>query len=206
MYPMRNSLPEHVRAQSNEILNKHLAAAIDLHAQLKQAHWNVRVPAFIAIHELFDRISVEVKAMSDLIAERVAGLGGTARGTIQLASERSFLAPICSRSGLSKPIFRLWPHSGARRGRRSMEQSPLETRTPQTFSSASHALSISSYGWLSRTMSRSERLRRGLDKIDAPASTDEAYTTHSQEQGAAKRLRRSIANWVNEGGAGGEVR
>lgn len=93
MYPTRNSLPEHVRAQSNEILNKHLAAAIDLHAQLKQAHWNVRGPAFIAIHELFDRISVEVEAMSDLIAERVAGLGGTARGTIQLASERSFLAP-----------------------------------------------------------------------------------------------------------------
>ena len=93
MYPTRNSLPEQVRAQSNEILNKHLAAAIDLHAQLKQAHWNVRGPAFIAIHELFDRISVEVEAMSDLIAERVAGLGGTARGTIQLASERSFLAP-----------------------------------------------------------------------------------------------------------------
>lgn len=93
MYPTRNSLPEHVRAQSNEILNKHLAAAIDLHAQLKQAHWNVRGPAFIAIHELFDRISVEAEAMSDMIAERVAGLGGTARGTIQLASERSFLAP-----------------------------------------------------------------------------------------------------------------
>jgi len=93
MYPTRNSLPEHVRSQANEILNKHLAAAIDLHAQLKQAHWNVRGPAFIAIHELFDRISVEAEAMSDLIAERVAGLGGTARGTIQLASERSFLAP-----------------------------------------------------------------------------------------------------------------
>ena len=93
MYPTKNSLPEHVRAQSNEVLNKHLAAAIDLHAQLKQAHWNVRGPAFIAIHELFDRISVEAEGMSDLIAERVAGLGGTARGTIQLASERSFLAP-----------------------------------------------------------------------------------------------------------------
>lgn len=93
MYLTRNSLPEPVRAQSNVLLNTHLAAAINLHAQLKQAHWNVRGPAFIAIHALFDRIAGEVEAMSDLIAERVAGLGGTARGTIQLASERSFLAP-----------------------------------------------------------------------------------------------------------------
>ena len=93
MCPTQNSLPEHVRAQSIELLNRHLAAAIDLHAQLRQAHWNVRGPAFIAIHELFDRISGEAEGMSDVIAERVGGLGGTARGTLQVAAERSFLSP-----------------------------------------------------------------------------------------------------------------
>jgi starvation-inducible DNA-binding protein len=93
MRSTRNTLPETIRAQSVELLNKHLAAAIDLHAQVKQAHWNVRGPSFIAIHELFDKVSEEVEAYSDAIAERAGGLGGTAHGTIQVAAERSFLVP-----------------------------------------------------------------------------------------------------------------
>jgi starvation-inducible DNA-binding protein len=93
LQPTHNTLSENIRAQSVELLNKHLAAAIDLHAQVKQAHWNVREPAFIAIHELFDKVSVEVENYSDLIAERAGGLGGTAHGTIQVAEERSFLIP-----------------------------------------------------------------------------------------------------------------
>jgi len=93
MHPTRNTLSENIRAQSVELLNKHLAAAIDLRAQVKQAHWNVRGPAFIAIHELFDRVAVEVEGYSDLIAERAGGLGGTANGTVQAAAERSFLVP-----------------------------------------------------------------------------------------------------------------
>jgi starvation-inducible DNA-binding protein len=93
MQPTRNTLSENIRAQSVELLNKHLAAAIDLHAQVKQAHWNVRGPAFIAIHELFDKVSVEVENFSDAIAERARGLGGTAHGTVQIAAERTFLIP-----------------------------------------------------------------------------------------------------------------
>lgn len=88
-----NTLAEPIRAQSIELLNRHLAAAIDLHAQTKQAHWNVRGPSFIAIHELFDRVSGEVETYSDMIAERAGALGGTAQGTIQLAAERSYLIP-----------------------------------------------------------------------------------------------------------------
>ena len=93
MHPTHNTLSESIRAQSVELLNKHLAAAIDLHAQVKQAHWNVRGPSFIAIHELFDKVSTEVENYSDLIAERAGGLGGTAYGTVQVAAERSFLVP-----------------------------------------------------------------------------------------------------------------
>jgi starvation-inducible DNA-binding protein len=88
-----NTLPEDIRAQSIALLNRHLAAAIDLHAQVKQAHWNVRGPAFIAIHELFDTVSGAVEDYSDLLAERARALGGTAQGTIQVAVERSFLVP-----------------------------------------------------------------------------------------------------------------
>jgi starvation-inducible DNA-binding protein len=91
MRQTRNTLSEEVRAQSIELLNHRLAAAIDLHAQLKQAHWNVRGPAFIAVHELFDKVSEEAENYSDLIAERAGALGGTAQGTVQVAAERSFL-------------------------------------------------------------------------------------------------------------------
>ena len=93
MQPTHNTLPAAIRAQSIELLNKHLAAAIDLQAQAKQAHWNVRGPGFIAIHELFDKVAEDVEAYSDMLAERAGGLGGTARGTIQAAAANSFLIP-----------------------------------------------------------------------------------------------------------------
>ncbi|TBW40288.1 DNA starvation/stationary phase protection protein Dps [Siculibacillus lacustris] len=93
MHPTHNTLSENIRTQSVELLNKHLAAAIDLQAQVKQAHWNVRGPTFIAVHELFDRVAGEVGAYSDQLAERAGGLGGTAHGTVQVAAERSFLIP-----------------------------------------------------------------------------------------------------------------
>ncbi len=93
MHKTHNTLPEEIRIQSVELLNQHLAAAIDLHAQMKQAHWNVRGPGFIAIHELFDKVSAEVEDFSDLIAERAGGLGGTANGTIQTATKHSYLNP-----------------------------------------------------------------------------------------------------------------
>ena len=93
MRATHNTLSENVRTQTAEILNRHLAAAIDLHGQLKQAHWNVRGPTFIAVHELFDRVAKEAEGYSDLLAERAAGLGAVAEGTVQVAAERSFLVP-----------------------------------------------------------------------------------------------------------------
>jgi starvation-inducible DNA-binding protein len=93
MQKTHNTLSEQIRIQSVALLNRHLAAAIDLHAQMKQAHWNVRGPGLIAIHELFDRVSTAVEEYSDMIAERAGGLGGTANGTIQVAAEHSFLIP-----------------------------------------------------------------------------------------------------------------
>jgi starvation-inducible DNA-binding protein len=93
MQPTHNTLSENVRAQSAELLNRHLAAAIDLHGQLKQAHWNVRGPTFIAVHELFDKVAQKVEGYTDQIAERAAGLGAIAEGTVQVAAEHSFLVP-----------------------------------------------------------------------------------------------------------------
>ena len=88
-----NSLTENIRGQSIDLLNKNLAAAIDLHGQLKLAHWNVRGPAFIAIHELFDKVSAEVEEFSDMLAERTGALGGVAKGGIKMVAETSYLKP-----------------------------------------------------------------------------------------------------------------
>lgn len=93
MHATHNTLSENIRAQSAELLNKHLAAAIDLHGQVKQAHWNVRGAGFMAVHELFDDVAEAVETYSDMIAERTGGMGSTAFGTVQTATKRSFLVP-----------------------------------------------------------------------------------------------------------------
>ena len=75
-----------------EILNQRLADASDLKSQAKQAHWNVKGPQFIALHELFDQVATAAEAHTDLIAERITTLGGTAYGTVRQAAERSSLS------------------------------------------------------------------------------------------------------------------
>lgn len=93
MQQTHNTLDKSIREQSVTILNHHLAAAIDLHAQVKQAHWNVRGPGFLAIHELFDKTAEEVEKYSDMLAERAGNLGGTAQGTLPVVVGRSFMVP-----------------------------------------------------------------------------------------------------------------
>jgi starvation-inducible DNA-binding protein len=91
MYKTKIDLSEKVRRNIIVILNDRLANAIDLQSQVKQAHWNVKGPHFIALHELFDKISDVVFERIDEIAERVTSLGGTAEGTVAVAAKRSKL-------------------------------------------------------------------------------------------------------------------
>jgi starvation-inducible DNA-binding protein len=73
------------------MLNARLADASDLKSQAKQAHWNVKGPGFIALHELFDRIAGELGGHVDDMAERITALGGVAEGTVQAVAGRSRL-------------------------------------------------------------------------------------------------------------------
>ena len=91
MFPTKNDLAEDVRTKAIELLNARLADAIDLATQVKQAHWNVKGPNFIALHELFDKINEDVEEYVDDIAERAVQLGGVAEGTARLAVKRSTL-------------------------------------------------------------------------------------------------------------------
>ena len=91
MYQTKNDLPAPTRADVIAILNARLADSIDLMHQAKQAHWNVKGPSFIALHKLFDEVVDAAEASMDLLAERVVQLGGTAEGTIQVATARTGL-------------------------------------------------------------------------------------------------------------------
>jgi starvation-inducible DNA-binding protein len=93
MHATRNDLPARTRAKVIGALNTRLAEAIDLGAQAKHAHWNVKGPQFIALHELFDRIAESVEEHVDELAERITALGGTAYGTIAAVARASSLAP-----------------------------------------------------------------------------------------------------------------
>src|SRR5215510_8718826 len=91
MYTTQNDLPAMTRADVIAILNARLADSIDLMQQAKQAHWNVKGPSFIALHTLFDAVVDAAEDSMDLLAERVVQLGGTAEGTIQVATTRTGL-------------------------------------------------------------------------------------------------------------------
>ena len=92
MFKTKNDLPEATRAKAVGLLNARLADCIDLQTQTKQAHWNVKGPHFIALHELFDKINEDVEDYVDDIAERAVQLGGVAEGTVRMAAKRSSLA------------------------------------------------------------------------------------------------------------------
>ncbi|HKV98149.1 MAG TPA: DNA starvation/stationary phase protection protein Dps [Gammaproteobacteria bacterium] len=91
MYTTKNSFPEKSRTQAIGILQQNLADATDLMHQAKQAHWNVKGPSFIALHELFDKIADASAEYADLIAERIMQFGGSAEGTVRMAAKRSHL-------------------------------------------------------------------------------------------------------------------
>jgi starvation-inducible DNA-binding protein len=93
LYRTKIDVPANARAALVGLLNARLADAIDLAMQMKQAHWNVKGPSFIALHEMFDRIHGEVQVHVDDIAERITALGGTAEGTAAVAAGKSGLPP-----------------------------------------------------------------------------------------------------------------
>jgi starvation-inducible DNA-binding protein len=91
MYETENDISLQRRTELNALMNQRLASALDLQLQMKQAHWNVKGPSFIALHELFDKVDEAVEDYVDLIAERIVQLGGTAEGTVRVVAARTRL-------------------------------------------------------------------------------------------------------------------
>ncbi len=85
MTDMYIDLPETTVRTATGRLQERLADAVVLQTHARQAHWNVRGPAFIALHELFDRVAALAVAQADALAERIGALAGRAQGTAQAA-------------------------------------------------------------------------------------------------------------------------
>ncbi|TQF16753.1 DNA starvation/stationary phase protection protein Dps [Myxococcus llanfairpwllgwyngyllgogerychwyrndrobwllllantysiliogogogochensis] len=91
MYKSPSPLPEKTRASLVESLNARLADGLDLHSQIKVAHWNIKGPQFAALHPLFETFAVSLANHNDSIAERAVTLGGKAFGTTRHVSKSSRL-------------------------------------------------------------------------------------------------------------------
>jgi starvation-inducible DNA-binding protein len=91
--PTKNDLKSNTKTVSIDLLNARLADAIDLALVTKQAHWNVKGPQFIAVHEMLDGFRAELDGHVDTLAERAVQLGGTAHGTSQAVAKASTLKP-----------------------------------------------------------------------------------------------------------------
>jgi starvation-inducible DNA-binding protein len=101
LHPTQNNLREQIRRKAIDLLNQQLADVLDLGLQAKQAHWNVKGPHFIGLHELFDKVAEELEEFTDGIAERAVELGGVALGTVQVIAKESSLGayPLTISSG-----------------------------------------------------------------------------------------------------------
>jgi starvation-inducible DNA-binding protein len=91
LHPTRIDIPLEIRAYLITLLNQTLACTVDLRSHVKQACWNVKGTDFAPLHALFAAMATEFEAYTDLVAERIAVLGGMARGTTRMAATQSTL-------------------------------------------------------------------------------------------------------------------
>ncbi|GGL54413.1 DNA starvation/stationary phase protection protein Dps [Wenxinia marina] len=84
-------LSAQTRTKVCEILNERLADQIALTLAVKQAHWTLKGPGFIGVHELLDEVADRLREGADLMAERVTTLCGFPHGTAEAVAEKATL-------------------------------------------------------------------------------------------------------------------
>lgn len=91
LYKSPSPLSETARKAVADTLNARLADGLDLHSQIKVAHWNIKGPQFASLHPLFETFAVSLANHNDAMAERVVTLGGRAYGTARHVAAASRL-------------------------------------------------------------------------------------------------------------------
>jgi starvation-inducible DNA-binding protein len=121
LHPTRIEIPQEIRLYVIQLLNQTLACTVDLRSHVKQAGWNVRGQDFSPLQVLFATMASELDAYADLVAERIAVLGGIALGTAHTAAIQSRLAAypdalVDGHAHLVALAERLAPYARAMRG------------------------------------------------------------------------------------------
>lgn len=91
MYKSPSPLSPEARTAVAAALNARLADGLDLHGQIKVAHWNIKGPHFAALHPLFESFAVGLAAHNDAVAERAVTLGARVFGTARHVARTSTL-------------------------------------------------------------------------------------------------------------------
>ena len=91
MHSTPNPLPVKARTAICAALLTVLTDGLDLHSQIKVAHWNIKGPQFAALHPLFDQFATDLAVQNDELAERILTLGSLAVGTARHVAKNSRL-------------------------------------------------------------------------------------------------------------------
>ena len=91
LHETQNGTKSNAKKVSIEVLNARLSDGIDLALDVKQAHWNLKGPQFIGIHEMLDGFRTELDDFNDKVAERAVQLGATAFGSTQAVAAKTKL-------------------------------------------------------------------------------------------------------------------
>ena len=121
LHPTRMDIPAEIRRYVIQLLNQTLACTVDLRSHVKQAGWNVRGQDFASLQALFATMASELDAYADLVAERIAVLGGIASGTAPPAAMQSRVAAspdtlVDGQAQLGALAERFAPYARAMRG------------------------------------------------------------------------------------------
>jgi starvation-inducible DNA-binding protein len=93
LFETQNDLQSNAKAAAIALLNQRVADSIDLALLTKQAHWNLKGPQFIAIHQMIDGFRTQIDDHVDTMAERIVQLGGSVAGTVQAVEKQTRLPP-----------------------------------------------------------------------------------------------------------------
>lgn len=90
-YKTKSDIPEDIRIQIVELLNRTLATTIDLRSQIKQAIWYMRGATFYQFYLLFNEIADQIEEQIDAISLRISSLASTPLVSTRIVAQSSQL-------------------------------------------------------------------------------------------------------------------